>query len=81
MQGFVTIAHSAIDTAKQGPVHIAAHGIRGAGFALSQLSSVFEQPEAYINWTKGLVNTGVGLAGYVIKDLRQKVFNSRGAQE
>jgi hypothetical protein len=58
MQGLATMAASGIDTVKGGPVHIAGQGLRAAGFALSQLSSILQQPQAYINWTKGLINTG-----------------------
>jgi geranylgeranyl reductase family protein len=74
MQGIATIVDTAMNTAKQGPVHIVGQGIRAAGFALSQVSSVLNQPEAYINWTKGLVNTGADLSGYVLKDIRRKIL-------
>ena len=73
MQGLATMAASGIDTVKGGPVHIAGQGIRAAGFALSQLSSILQQPQAYINWTKGLINTGSDLSGYVLKDVKRKI--------
>ena len=74
MQGLETFSTSAIKTLKAGPVHIAGQGMRAAGFAVSQFSSLVHQPKDYINWTKGLINTGIDLSGYVLDDLKRKVL-------
>ena len=78
LEGISSISKSVMQTVKQGPVHIAGEGIRASAFALSQLSSMVQNPKDYLRWSKGLIDTGIDLSGYVVDDIKTKIISRNG---